>query len=301
MRGLVEGAGGAEMWAFTVAQPKIGGVNGRLSVEERAAAAERSAMRRQTLFDVVGKKQCRTLTFWPLPTLPSDTVRSHFAQFGELVDVVSVWRRTGGGWRAGGASLRRVACALGRKKACFPPTPNPHPFHPHAHLSSPFTHHSDNHARPPDPPTPRLRLRHVRHPGGSGGGVPGAAPDRRQPGERERKKRERASGAGGRGKKKRAATTPTPQPDLTSPPVVSSSSSFQIFAKRSVPHEACPRSKKVFVGGLAPETTNGAWWEGKKKKKKKKEGVPTPSLRCPPRALTLTPSLSLGTLLPHPR
>jgi len=32
---------------------------------------------------------------------------------------------------------------------------------------------------------------------------------------------------------------------------------FQIDAKRSVPHDARPRSKKVFVGGLAPDTGTG--------------------------------------------
>ncbi len=46
----------------------------------------------------------------------------------------------------------------------------------------------------------------------------------------------------------------------------------QIFAKQSVPHEARPRSKKVFVGGLAPETTNGKEKEMEKRRKKDKEG-----------------------------
>ena len=31
----------------------------------------------------------------------------------------------------------------------------------------------------------------------------------------------------------------------------------QIDAKRSVPQELRPRSKKIFVGGLAPDTTDG--------------------------------------------
>ena len=32
---------------------------------------------------------------------------------------------------------------------------------------------------------------------------------------------------------------------------------MQLDAKRSIPQEHKPRSKKIFVGGLAPETTEG--------------------------------------------
>ncbi len=43
---------------------------------------------------------------------------------------------------------------------------------------------------------------------------------------------------------------------------------LQIDAKRSVPQEQKPRSKKIFVGGLAPDTSEGTftaqalleWW-----------------------------------------
>lgn len=173
---------------------------------------------------MVGKKQCRTLTFWPLPTLPSDTVRSHFAQFGELVDVVSVWRRTGGGWGAGGASLRRVACALGKKKARFPR----HPTHTRSHTRT---------CRPPSHTTQTImRDRLTRQPRGFGF-VTFASPA--------------------------AADAATSAPHWLD--------GNRIDAKRSVPHDARPRSKKVFVGGLAPETSAGKRWCGGGKRKEGKK------------------------------
>ena len=83
----------------------------------------------------------------------------------------------------------------------------------------------------------------------------------------------------------------------------------RVDAKRSVPHDARPRSKKVFVGGLAPETSAGeggrvgVGQEGRRTRWKSHEPSltslscipPPPPLPSPTQTSSKTISSSLAT------
>ena len=173
---------------------------------------------------------------------PADTVRSHFEQFGELLDVVRRGRREGEGEEGG--RPRRVA------GACAAATEDP---------------------RPPLPSRPSCATASPANPAASASSLSNPR-TRRTPRQRNRTGSTatgcgEAGGVGGRGvgvARMRGARAARPgvsggplQPPKRHKQTNKKPHRFQIDAKRSVPHDARPRSKKVFVGGLAPDTGTG--------------------------------------------
>lgn len=169
----------------------------------------------------------------PAPALlPAEKLRDHFGKYGQIVEAV------GAGWEV------RV-----------------HPLHQPQRATKAALRPAGRDARSPDGQASRLWIRDVHCPRSRRRGRAGRPCDRRSPGACPASPLcswlapllacvRRQGGAAGC----IVINSDRPAPGHRCAP--------QIDAKKSVPQELKPKARKVFVGGLSPETTEGALARG---------------------------------------